>query len=307
MYLPPRKPVVLISRRVARRCGLLMVLLAATGGFAQQEIPLWADGAPGLKHEQPETVEDRRETGRMDRWISFVSNPTLTIFRPEGVAVSDAAVLVIPGGGFRYVCFDKEGVEVARWLNSIGVTAAVFKYRLLAPTAERTPKTIEPLFNDTERAMRVLRHHAAELKLNPKRIGVMGFSAGGTMAIRLLAEADAGAAEAADPVERLSSQPDFVALIYSGMPPGKPAPVTKGGPPVFLAHAVDDPKAPIAVATKIFQHLLEGGASVEFHAFRSGDHGFGVMPKAGTVQGWTVSYASWMRDLGLIAGATDAR
>lgn len=264
------------------------------------EVPLWKEGAPGIKHDRAESVEDRAETGRLDRWIGFVSNPTLTIYPAEGAKASGAAVLVVPGGGFRYVCIDKEGHEAARWLNSLGVTAAVLKYRVLDPSKERTPEAVEPIFVDTERAMRVLRHGAAGWKIDPKRIGIMGFSAGGVMAVRQVFDADEGNAAAADPVEQVSSRPDFVALVYSGLPPGK-IPKVQNIPPCFIVHASDDPKAPVAVASKVFNYIIEAGGSAELHAFRRGDHGFGVLPKAGTVRAWTTLYADWMRDLKLIA------
>jgi len=277
-------------------------LLSAATAFAQQEIPLWKDGAPGLKHEQPEAAEDRHETGRLDRYVSFVSVPTLTIYPAAGDAAANPAVLVVPGGGFRYVCIDKEGVEVAHWLNTLGLTAAVLKYRTIAPTAERNVKTIEALLQlgDTPRAMRVLRQHAAEFKIDPRRIGVMGFSAGGSMAVRLAATADAGDSAASDPIDTASSRPDFVALIYTGLPPGKMK-AGKSTPPFFIAHAADDPKAPVGVATKIFQHIIDGGGSAELHIFSKGNHGFGVMPASGAVRDWTTNFADWLRDQGVLA------
>ena len=285
---------------------LLIGGLLSTSAFAQTEIPLWKDGAPGFKHTSPETVEDKRETGRLDRWIGMVSNPTLTVYPAPGDNASNPAVLVIPGGGFRYVCIDKEGHEVARWLNSIGMSAAVLKYRVLAPTTERSFKNIEAILPDTERAMRVLRLNADNLKIDPRRIGVMGFSAGGVMSIRLINDADPGDATAADPIEKVSSRPDFVALIYTGLPGGKMPKADKNTtPPVFLAHAADDPKAPAIVAAKIYQHLSEGGASAELHIYSKGDHGFGVMPQTGAVRGWTGQFAEWLRDRGVL-GTSEA-
>jgi acetyl esterase/lipase len=268
--------------------------------FAQEEIPLWKDGATGPKHSQPEASEDRRETGRLDRYVSFVSNPTLTIYPASGNSSANPAVLIVPGGGFRYVCIDKEGHEVARWLNSIGVTAAVLKYRVLAPTTERSFKNIEAILPDTERAMRVLRHNASHWKIDPQKIGIMGFSAGGVMSIRLINDADAGDAASSDPVEKVSSRPNFVALIYTGLPGGKMPKADKTSPPFFIAHASDDPKAPAAVAAKIYLHLLENGASAELHMFSSGDHGFGVHPATGSARGWTAQYAAWLSDRGIL-------
>lgn len=283
-----------------RRLFIVCALLNAVCSYAQQEIPLWKDGAPGLKHERAEASEDRHETGRTDRYISYVSDPTLTVYPADQAKATGAAVLVVPGGGFRYVCLDKEGIEPAQWLNSIGVTAIVLKYRTIDPEKERSGKTIEPLFAETERAMRVVRTHAAEWKIDPKKIGVMGFSAGAIMAVRLVVDADAGDASAVDPVEKTGSRPDFVVFVYGAAPPGKQPKIDKTAPPFFLVHAADDPKAPVGGALKVFQLLNEAGASAELHVYHRGDHGFGMTPKVGTVRDWTSSCASWMRDLGFI-------
>jgi len=291
----------------------LFAILAALAAFvssplvhAQTEVPLWKDGAPGLKHSKPEASEDRHETGRLDRYISFVSTPTLTIYPAPGDNAAAPAVLVVPGGGFRYLCIDKEGIEVAQWLNSIGLTAAVLKYRTMDPAIERSGKTIAPMLalGDTARALRLLRANAADWKIDPRRIGIMGFSAGGVMGLQLMIDPDAASASAADPVDKLSDRPNFVALVYTAIPGGKLPKADKSSPPVFIAHASDDPKAPAVAAAKIFQHLIEGGASAELHIFSKGDHGFGVQPKSGSVRSWTASFADWLRDQQMLPAAT---
>ncbi|BBB63807.1 hypothetical protein UNDKW_5534 [Undibacterium sp. KW1] len=167
-------------------------ILFSTGSKAQAEIeiPLWQNGAPGLQHQQAEAAEDRHETGRLDRYLSYVSKPTLTIYPAPADKATGTAVLVVPGGGFRYVCIDKEGIEAAHWLNAQGITAAVLKYRTPALDTERKWKAIQPLTADTSRAMRVLRQHAADWKIDSKKIGVLGFSAGGVMALQLLMNQD---------------------------------------------------------------------------------------------------------------------
>lgn len=287
-----------------RRIGVFVTWLAllaaplARAADVPREVPLWEMGGPDWPHRLPESAEDKRETGRLDRWVGYVSKPTLTVYPAEGPNPSDAAVLVIPGGGFRYVCIDKEGIEAARWLNKIGVTAVVLKYRTLDPEVERSGKTIEPLFVDSERAMRVMRHHSAEWKIHPDKISVLGFSAGAVMAIRLAVDADAGDSTARDPVEKLSSRPNALALIYGGIPPKVPKTLPQM-PPVFLVHAVDDPKANISVAQTIMKFVLDSDGSIEFHAFHRGDHGFGMEPKSGTVRAWPSLYGAWLQDRGL--------
>jgi acetyl esterase/lipase len=268
--------------------------------IAQQEIPLWGNDEAGVRPSHPETTEDKHKTGRLDRWISYVSQPTLTLYPANKQTAAGPAVLVIPGGGFRYVCIDKEGVEAARWLNSLGITAAVLKYRTLDPSGERRASTIEPLFADPIRAMRMLRYRATEWHINPRQIGVMGFSAGGAMAIRLTMYADAGPETTADPIEKTSYRPDFVTLVYAALPPRMARPLN-GLPPFFVVSAADDPTVPVAVVPDIFQYVQDGGGSIELHVFRRGNHGFGVMPPAGPVRAWTDLDAAWMRDLGLIS------
>lgn len=279
----------------------LALALAAATAHAQTEVPLWPAGATGLRHAQPETVEDKHETGRLDRWISYVSQPTLTFYPAAGEQVKPGpVVLVLPGGGFRYVCIDKEGHEVARWLNAQGISAAVLKYRVVAPDAERSWDTFLPLLalGDAGRAVRLLRTHAADWKVDPARIGLIGFSAGGTMAIRLTIDANDGRPDAPDPVDRQSSRPNNIALVYSTLPDQKLPKVDKQVP-FFIVHGASDAKAPVSVAAKLFSAIQKDGGSAELHIYRGADHGFGVQPAEGTVRGWTGAYVDWLRDVGM--------
>ena len=281
---------------------LLAVFSLPSSARAETEVPLWPEGAPGFRHSQPEQSQDMRETGRLDRWLTYVSQPTLTwypVAQPSGAA--GPVVLVLPGGGFRYVCIDKEGHEVARWLNSVGVSAAVLKYRSLTPDTERSWDTFSPLLalGDAGRAIRVLRARADAWKIDPNKIGMIGFSAGGTMAIRHTIDANDGKANAADPVERLSSRPNNIALIYATLPDQKLPKVDKAVP-YFLAHGAADPKASAKIATKLFQTIQDAGGAAELHLYHQGDHGFGVAPAGGTVRTWPAAYAEWLRAVGML-------
>lgn len=283
----------------ARCWGVLaLVLLCASGAArAQQEVPLWKDGAPGgFKHPKPELSEDKHETGRLDRYVTYVSNPTLTLYPVAGATGPQPIVLVLPGGGFRFVCIDKEGHEMARFLNSVGIAAAVLKYRTTAPDAERSWDLFSPLLalGDMGRAIRLMRANAAEWKIDPARINVIGFSAGGTMAIRHTIDANDGKPDAADPVERMSSRPNSIALVYTTLPDQKLPKVDKAAP-YFIVHGADDQKAAVGVATKVFQTVNSAGGSAELHVFAKADHGFGVAPASGTVRGWPALYAEWLR------------
>ncbi|MFP5392772.1 MAG: alpha/beta hydrolase [Gammaproteobacteria bacterium] len=283
------------------RCLLALVLsLAAHAAFDQQEVPLWEGGAPGLKHARPESVEDKRETGRQDRYLGYVSQPSLTFYpapQAAGSALAPApVVLVLPGGGFRYVAIDKEGHEVARWLNAQGFAAAVLKYRTVDPEAERSWPLFMSLLaqGDAGRAVRLLRARAAQWNIDPNRIGLLGFSAGGTMAIQQTIDADKGKADASDPIDRMSSLPNSIGLVYSTLPAQKP-PRILDGVPFFIVHGAGDKKAPVAIATKLFNTIAGKGGAVELHIFQGADHGFGVAPAEGTVRSWPTLYAEWLR------------
>lgn len=282
----------------------LLAWLASPPAWSQTEVPLWPDGAPGLRHSQPEAAEDKRETGRLDRWISYVSQPTVTLYPVEAGARPAPVVLVLPGGGFRYVCIDKEGHEVARWLNAQGIAAAVLKYRVTAPDAERSWDAFNALMalGDAGRAIRLLRARAGEWKLDTERIGMLGFSAGGTMAIRHTIDAGDGKPDAADPVERFSSRPNSIGLVYTTLPDNKLPKVDKRTP-FFIVHGALDAKAPVAVAAKLFYSIQNAGGSAELHIYRGADHGFGVQPAAGTVRQWPQHYVQWLRESGMAPAA----
>lgn len=280
------------------RSYLLVFTLLCTGpsALAQTVALLWESGAPGHKFARAESVEDRRETGREDRYLGYVSQPSLTMYPLAKGAGTGPVVLVLPGGGFGYVAIDKEGHEVARWLNAQGIAAAVLKYRTVDPTAERSWSLWMPLLaqGDAGRAMRLLRSKAGEWNIDPNRIGMLGFSAGAVMAIQHTIDADTGKPNAADPVDRFSSMPNSVGLVYGTLPDLKP-PRILPGVPFFIAHGSADKKLPASVATKLFQTVTGKGASAELHVFQDADHGFGVAPAAGTVRAWPALYVDWLR------------
>jgi acetyl esterase/lipase len=285
---------------MVRYCVVPLFLLFAFAGqavYAQEEVPLWPNGAPGFKHQKEEVAEDRRETGRLDRYLSYVSTPTLTLYPVTGPTTPGPVVLVLPGGGLRYVAIDKEGHEVARWLNSQGIAAAVLKYRTARADAEPSWDLYSPLLalGDAGRAIRVLRHHAGKWGIDPNRIGVLGFSAGGTMAIRHTIDATDGKPDAADLVERMSSRANSIALVYTTLPDQKLPKVDKNTP-YFIVHGASDPKAMPGIATKLFSTIQNAGGSAELHVFRHGDHGFGIAPANGTVRAWPNLYVEWLKD-----------
>src|SRR5215472_78686 len=180
---------------------MFLARLAGLGAEDAQVIPLWPNGAPGF--------EDRRNEPEQakDYWVRNIHNPSLTVFLPPKEKANGAAVLICPGGGHRELVFKAEGVEPARYLNNLGVAAFVLKYRLARETNSPYSLRTHPR-QDVQRAMRVIRSRAAEWSLDPKRIGVMGFSAGGEVAAMLVYSPSAGDDTATDPVDRLSCHAD---------------------------------------------------------------------------------------------------
>src|SRR5262245_22220538 len=218
------KPIIL-------RTASLLLLLSFTHlkAASPQEIPLWPDGAPGS--EGKTGAEQVRITPGNEHVVSNIHRPSITPFLPRARKATGAAVIVAPGGGHRELWIDHEGYNVARWLNTRGVAAFVLKYRL-AREPNSTYKVEEHALADIQRAIRLVRSRAQEWGIAPSRIGVMGFSAGGELAALAGMRFDEGSKEAADPMDRQSSRPDFQALIYPGSA-GKIA-ATKDSPPAFL-------------------------------------------------------------------------
>lgn len=257
-------------------------------------IPLWSEGAPGSegRRGEPEQAESY--------WVKNIHDPSLTVFLPPKEKATGAAVVICPGGGHRLLVFGAEGVEPARYLNSIGVAAFVLKYRL--GREEGSPYTIdEHARADGLRAMRLVRSRAAEFGVDPDRIGLMGFSAGGETAAMVAFgpnEADPGAD---DPIEKVSARPDYLVMVYPG-PLGIPDSVTEGVPPAFLVVANDDGAARSIV--HLLQIYREARVPVEAHVYARGGHGFnmGNRSKLQSIKDWPQRLADWLADTGVLDG-----
>ena len=265
---------------------------------------LWDQGPPDdlVQYSAPEVFADQTgDDQRLNRLYSNVSQPTLTVHRAPPGRANGAAVVVFPGGGYRDVWVDKEGHDVARWLNLFGVTAIVIKYRTMPTGAEKNMRDtiLQATLADAKRAMRLVRHHAPEWGIDPERVGTIGFSAGGHLILHLAAKADGGQPDAADPVERQSCVPTFTIPVYPGMPD-----LSDLGPdtgPMFIVHGSQDTLVPPQGSLRLYQALLEAGVPVEMHLFGQGAHGFGLGITGGTARRWPDLCEEWMRDLGFLA------
>jgi acetyl esterase/lipase len=277
----------------------LLLTLAALAPLRAQEplvIHLWPNGAPGFesRKDEPEKIEGGRVTN--------VHNPSITVFPAPADKANGAAVLVIPGGGHRQLGFGGEGVEPAKLLNDLGVTAFVLKHRL--PREEGSPYSLDihPK-QDVQRAMRVIRSRAGEWKLDEKRIGVMGFSAGGEVVALLVYNPSEGDPKSADPIERQNCRADFQISIYPG-PLGVPqGPIPPDAPPAFFLVANDDTSHVTPILDQLAKYE-QAKRPLEVHLYAKGGHGFGMgaRSKLASIKAWPQRLVEWLGDTGILTG-----
>jgi acetyl esterase/lipase len=302
-----------MNKTLASRFVWLLMLFGAgslaRGGSVSEPIPLWPKGAPDEKGEVGQEHDTTKPDGDLvagQRVIRLgnVSRPTITLYRPPKEKDAGAVVVVCPGGGYSILAMDLEGTEVCEWLNSIGVTGVLLKYRV--PTRPGDDKHILPL-QDAQRALGLVRFHAKQWNLDPNRIGVLGFSAGGHLTAYLSTHFDKRAYEPVDDADQVSCRPDFSMPIYPAYlvlkdQDDKLAPelnVTANTPPTFLVQAEDDG---IGVENSLIYYLALKQAKVpaEMHLYAAGGHGYGLRPSAKTVTTWPQRAQEWMRSLGLL-------
>lgn len=269
---------------------LLAILpLTAQAQDAPKVIPLWEKGAPGF--------EDRRDEPEQaaSYWVKNVHNPSLTVFLPPKDKATGAAVIVCPGGGFKELGFNGEGVAPAQFLTNLGIAAFALKYRL--PRETNSPYSLpKHAREDGQRAMRLVRSHAKEWGIDPNRIGIMGFSAGGEVASLVAYSPGDGEAKAADPIDQLSASPSFQIMIYPG-PLGIPEVIPTNAPPSFWLAANDD-RQPARTIAEMLPKYRAAKVPIEVHLFAKGGHAFnmGNRSKLVTVKGWTNRLADWLAD-----------
>jgi len=289
--------------KLRRYIYLLLLALTTAPAFAAspwpgvEEILLWPNGAPGSEGVTAQEIYSPPTARSPHGHLAPVHYPSIFVFPTPKEKATGAAVLVCPGGGANTLTLDHEGRDIAKWLNSVGITAFVVKYRL-SKTPNFPQYTIDTSVGDAQRAIRLVRSRAAEWGVDPKRIGLMGFSAGGTVAAYAGVRGDAGKADATDPVERVSSRPDFNVLVYTGTM-AVPLTVLKDAPPVLLIGSTED-SAHAVNALQVYQAYLAAKIPVEMHLYAGGVHGFALEPTELPVGTWNQRFMDWLVDLKVV-------
>ncbi len=269
---------------------------------------IWPGAAPGEPANMPPeadttTAKDNQIAGRPLIRLGHVSQPTLTVYKPGGKNTG-AAVVVFPGGGYNILAIDLEGTEVCDWLNSAGVTCLLLKYRV--PGTGPYPKSNAAL-EDAQRAMGIVRQHAAEWGIDANRIGVLGFSAGGHLSAAISNHYEHRLYEPIDDADKLSCRPDFSIVVYPGYmaladqdfaanPDIVP---TANTPPTFIVQAEDDP-VHVENAVVYFMQLKKAKVPAELHVYSEGGHGYGLRPTGLPVTGWPKLVDTWLRTIKIL-------
>jgi acetyl esterase/lipase len=276
-------------------CGLMLTIILSLPALSQTKpvvIPLWKNGAPGF--------EDRKNIPEeaKDYWVKNINNPSVTVFTPPEGKANGCAVIVAPGGGFRELVFDAEGRQAAEFLNSIGVTAFALKYRL--PSEKGSPYTVENVRQDAYRAVRLVRARADEFHIDPNRIGILGFSAGGAVVMMVSFDKGDGDPKAADPIDRVNGRPNFQMMVYPGGTP--PVKIPSDTPPAFLLCANDDEYGCDEVTIDLLEKFRQARVPVELILLARGKHAFNMGDRStySSVRNWPQRMAEWISDSGFL-------
>jgi acetyl esterase/lipase len=266
-------------------------------------------GDVGIDHD--EWIRPSSPGANSSTQITYVSKPTLTIVRPPKDRDNGAAVVVCPGGGYHDLAWDKEGTEVADWLNSLGVTGIVLKYRVPQRPGDNPREPAPGPLKDAQRAISLVRSKAKDWGIDPTRIGIFGFSAGGHLAASAATNFDHRSYEPIDAVDQVSCRPDFAVLVYPAylklkdkdeLSPGLP--VSAETPPLFIVHCSDDKTAKADNSVVMYLAALRARVPAELHIYATGSHGFGL--RGGKpCSTWTLLCAEWMKNRGFFAPSSE--
>jgi acetyl esterase/lipase len=266
---------------------------------------LWPHGAPSAQPNSPPEVnttsaKDRMVAGKPVIRLGNVSVPTLTVYAPK-TSNTGAAIVVFPGGSYQILAIDLEGTEVCEWLNSVGVTCILVKYRV--PNSGPYPKSSAAL-QDAQRAVGMVRAHAKEWQIDPARIGVLGFSAGAHLSAALSTHFDQRVYDPVDDADKINCRPDFAVIVYPGylalseqnMAPNPEIHVTSQTPPSFIVQAEDDP-VHVENSTVYFLALKNANVPAELHLYAKGGHGYGLRPTDLPVTAWPKLAETWLQTI----------
>lgn len=299
----------LLPSRLLFAMGALALLSPLSKGVEPVVMNIWPDKPPGDTRTLPPENDQTKDTdkliaGRRIIKLGNVSTPQIAVYLPEKSKANGTAVIICPGGGFNILAYDLEGTEVAEWLNGLGVTAIVLKYRV--PFRDAGKKWLAPV-QDVQRATSITRSRAKEWGIDEKRIGTLGFSAGGITAVYAALLGEDRQYPKIDKWDDAKISPDFSLLIYTGgfVERGKttsaPAvPIGKNTPPLFLVHAFDD-DVPVQNSLLLASEYRAAGGSAELHVYDAGGHGYGMRPVASLpVTTWPARAEEWLLRRGII-------
>ena len=283
----------------------LVVLAKSAAGAEPLVVELWPGKTPGdvgLSEPEKSFQYESPILGGPTRLVTNVTRPTLTIYKPPADKDTGTAMLICPGGGYHNLFWELEGEEVAAWLNSLGMTGIILKYRCpRRPGDIKGEPPLGPLL-DAQRAVSLVRSRAKEWAIDPQRIGMVGFSAGGHLALATATQFEKRTYERLDAIDDVSCRPDFAVLCYSGYLKAKDKDETSPGitvpagtPPILLAHSSDDKISTPEHSVFMYLALQRAGIPAELHIYASGDHDFGVRRNDKLPSSWTHLCVKWLQ------------
>lgn len=302
------------SRTFLNLCAYFVILI----GFSQNEIiPLWNGDIPNSQKSEDKEVILSTDATR----ISLVQTPTLEVFLPTKKSNTGRAVIICPGGGYHNVVYDWEGTDIAKWFNSKGIAAFVLKYRL--PNTKSVKVSYEAPLQDAQRALRIVRSQSEKWQINPNKIGIMGFSAGGHVASTLGTQFNNPNKFKETTIDSIFARPDFMILVYPvvtmkldythkgsrlsllGEHPSEALinqysnelQVTQNAPPTFIVHSGDDTAVPVENSLNLYKALKDKGVKTEMHIYPEGGHGYSLALGKGYLQTWTDRLYAWLQSL----------
>ena len=295
---------------------IVLFFIISNSLCAQNTIKLWSEDMPFSNG----TIGDEEMTDAGH--VRNVQDPTITVYLPEKENATGAAVVICPGGGYGILAIKHEGHDIAKWFNEFGVAGIVLKYRL--PNSDNITNQSEVAMTDAQRAVRMIRHYASDWGIQPDKIGIMGFSAGGHLASTVGTHFDYGISDDKDPIQKVSCRPDFMILMYPVISMSEDfmhagsmrnllgenqsyeqklrfsneKQVSSETPPTILIHSSDDKAVPVANSIRFYEALIQNIIPAELHIFNRGGHGYGLGRSDGTSHNlWPKNVQAWMKDM----------